>query len=49
MGSGVDMKLYVDSDFASRDTNRRSVSGDAAMMCAEACVSFFFRRRILWE
>ena len=27
MGSGVDMELYVESDFASRDTNRRSVSG----------------------
>ena len=27
MGSGVDLKLYVDSGFASRDTNRRSVSG----------------------
>ena len=31
MGSGVDLELYLDSDFASRDTNRRSVSGDVAM------------------
>ena len=42
MGSGVDLKLYVDSDFASRDTNRRSVSG-GVVMCARACVSFFSR------
>ena len=41
MGSGVDLELYVDSDFASRDTNRRSVSG-GVVMCAGACVSFFF-------
>ena len=41
MGSGVDLELYVDSDFASRDTNRRSVSG-GIVMCAGACVSFFF-------
>ena len=43
MGSGVDLELYVDSDFASRDTNRRSVSG-GVVMCAGACVSFFFSR-----
>ena len=42
MGSGVDSELYVDSDFASRDTNRRSVSG-GVVMCAGACVSFFSR------
>ena len=41
MGSGVDLELYVDSDFASRDTNRRFVSG-GVVMCAGACVSFFF-------
>ena len=40
MGSGVDLELYVDSDFASRDTDRRSVPG-GVVMCAEACVSFF--------
>ena len=39
MGSGVDLELYVDSDFASRDTNRRSVSG-GDVMCAGACVIF---------
>ena len=42
MGSGVDLELYVDSDFASRDTNRRSVSG-GVVMCAGACVSFCSR------
>ena len=42
MGSGVDLELYVDSDFASRDTNRRSVSG-GAVMCTGACVPFFSR------
>ena len=42
MGSGVDLELYVDSDFASRDTNRPSVSG-GFVMCAGACVSFFSR------
>ena len=41
MGSGVDLELNVDSDFASRATNRRSVSG-GVVMCAGACVSFFF-------
>ena len=42
MGSGVDLELYVDSDFASRGTNQRSVSG-GVVMCAGACVSFFCR------
>ena len=42
MGSGTDLELYVDSDFASRDTNRRSVSG-GVVVCAGACVSFFSR------
>ena len=42
MGSGVDLELYVDSDSAIRDTNRRSVSG-GVVMCAGACVPFFFR------
>ena len=41
MGNGVDFELYVDSDFSSRDINRRSVSGGVGM-CAGACVSFFF-------
>ena len=42
MGSGVNLELYVDSNFASRDTNRRSVSG-GVVRCAGACVSFFSR------
>ena len=37
MGSGVDLELYVVSNFASRDTNRRSVPG-GVVMCAGACV-----------
>ena len=41
MGSGVDLELYVDSDFASRDTNWRSVPG-GVVVCAGACVSFYF-------
>ena len=41
MGSGVDLQLYVDSDFTSIDTNRRSVPG-GVVICAGACVSFFF-------
>ena len=42
MGSGVDLELYVDSDFASRDTNRRSVPG-GVVMCAGGRVPFFSR------
>ena len=42
MGSGIDLELYVDSDSASRDTNRRSVP-EGVVMCAGACVSFFSR------
>ena len=41
ISSGVDLELYVDSFFASRDTNRRSVPG-GVVMSAGACVSFFF-------
>ena len=41
MGSGVDLELYVDSYFSSRDTNRRSVSG-GVVICAGACVIYFF-------
>ena len=41
VGSGVDLEWYVDSKFASRDTNRRFVSG-GVVMCAGACGSFFF-------
>ena len=41
MGSGVDLELYVDSDFTSRDTNRRSVSGGCRDVCWGVCVIFF--------
>ena len=40
--SGVGLEVFVDSDFASRATDRRSVSG-GVVMCAGACVSFFSR------
>ena len=40
--SGVGLKVFVDSDFASKATDRRSVSG-GVVMCAGACVSFFSR------
>ena len=40
--SGVGLEVVVHSDFASRATCRRSVSG-GVIMCAGACVSFFSR------
>lgn len=39
---GDTMELYVDSDFASKATDRRSVSG-ALVMCAGACVMYLSR------
>ncbi|CAB1108324.1 unnamed protein product [Ectocarpus sp. CCAP 1310/34] len=39
---GVELELYVDSDFASTATDRRSVSG-AVAMCAGRCVSYLSR------
>ena len=36
------LEVYSDSDFASRETSRRSVSG-VVVMCAGACVSFLSR------
>ena len=36
---GVDLEVYVDSDFASKTRDRRSVTG-YVVMCAGACVSF---------
>lgn len=38
-GRGVDLELYVDSDFASKATDRRSVSG-VIVMCAGASVAY---------
>ena len=38
-GCGVELVLYVDSDFASNAADRRSVSG-ALVMCAGACVAY---------
>ena len=43
MGSGVDLELYVDSHFASRDTNRGSVSGG---VLGRVCHFFLGRRRV---
>ena len=43
-GSGIDLELYVDSDFASRETNRRSVWG-CRDVCWGVCVTFFLGRR----
>ena len=40
--SGVGLEVFVDSDFANRATDRRSVSG-GVVLCAGACVSFFSR------
>ena len=40
--NGVALEVYVDSDFASKATGRRSVTG-AIVMCAGACVSFISR------
>ena len=39
---GVEFEVYVDSDHASRATDRKSVSG-GVMMWAGGCVSFFSR------
>ena len=40
--SGVGLEVFVDSDFASRATDRRYVCG-GVVMCAGACVSFLSR------
>ena len=39
---GVGFEVYVDSDNASRATDRKSVSG-GVVMCAGGCISFFSR------
>ena len=39
---GVGCEVYVDSDYGSRATDRKSVSG-GVVMCAGGCVSFFSR------
>ena len=39
---GVVFEVYADSDYASRATDRKSVSG-GVVMCAGGCVSFFSR------
>ena len=36
------MEVFADADYASRATDRRSVSG-GAIMCAGACVCWFSR------
>ena len=39
---GISLEVFADADYASRATDRRSVSG-GAMMCAGACVCWFSR------
>ena len=43
-GSGLELVAYADADYASKATDRKSVSGEAAM-CAGACVCWFSRTR----
>ena len=48
--TGISLEVYADADYASRATDRRSVSG-GAIMCGGACVCWFSRtqRCPLWE
>ena len=39
-GGNLDLVLYVDADFASKETGRKFVSG-GLLMCVGACVGFF--------
>ena len=39
---GISLEVFADTDYASRATDRRSVSG-GAIMCAGACVCWFSR------
>ena len=41
-GSGLQLEVFADSDFASKTTDRRSVSG-GIVMCGGAAVSWFSR------
>ena len=41
-GSGLDLVAFADADYASKATERRSVSG-GVIMCAGACVCWFSR------
>ena len=40
--NGLSMQVFVDADYASKATDRRSVSGDL-VMCVGGCVSWFSR------
>ena len=40
--TGIYLKVFADADYASKATDRRSVSG-GAIMCGGACVSWFSR------
>ena len=40
--SGLSMQVFVDADYASKATDRRSVSGDLEI-CGGGCVSWFLR------
>ena len=41
-GSGLELVAFADADYASKATDRRSVSG-GAIMCAGPCVCWFSR------
>ena len=41
-GSGLELVAFTDADYASKATDRRSVSGGATV-CAGACVCWFSR------
>ena len=41
---GISLKVFADADYASKATDRRSVSG-GAIMCADAYVCWFSRRQ----
>ena len=42
LGNGVQLELYADVDYAHEASDRRTVFG-GVIMCAGACVSFYYR------
>ena len=40
--AGISLEVFADADYASKETDRRSVSG-GAIMCGGACVCWFSR------
>ena len=41
--AGISLEVFADADYASKATDRRSVSGGAIVMCGGACVCWFSR------